>query len=467
MTCRTRFAPSPTGFLHIGGARTALYCYLEARRSGGAFVLRIEDTDRERSTQAAVDAILQAMDWLGLEYDEGPIYQTERLQRYQDVAERMVAEGTAYYAYESKDELEAMRNEALEKNEKPRYNGRYRDAGEPRRDDPNRVIRFRNPQDGTVAWDDRIKGRIEFSNTELDDLVIFRSDGYATYNFAVVVDDLDMNITDVIRGDDHVNNTPRQINIYKALGDFLPRFSHMPMILDPEGAKLSKRHGAANVMQYREDGYLPHALLNYLVRLGWSHGDQELFSKAEMFELFKIEDVNSKASRLDPAKLNWINQHYLKTDAPEDVAGHLLWYLERAGYDLSAGPAPADVVVALRDRVHTLTEMAEKAKVWYQPLTASDIDAAAEAKQFTAAVREPFTLFIAKLEGLAEWHLEGVHQAFTDTLAELGLGMGKLGPAIRVAITGTAVSPAIDQTVYLCGRAQALARLQAALAKLP
>jgi glutamyl-tRNA synthetase len=467
MTCRTRFAPSPTGFLHIGGARTALYCYLEARRSGGAFVLRIEDTDRERSTQAAVDAILQAMDWLGLEYDEGPIYQTDRLQRYQDVAERMVAEGSAYYAYESKDELEAMRNEALEKNEKPRYNGRYRDAGEPRRDDSNRVIRFRNPQDGTVAWDDRIKGRIEFSNTELDDLVIFRSDGYATYNFAVVVDDLDMNITDVIRGDDHVNNTPRQINIYKALGDFLPRFSHMPMILDPEGAKLSKRHGAANVMQYREDGYLPHALLNYLVRLGWSHGDQELFSKTEMFELFKIEDVNSKASRLDPAKLNWINQHYLKTDAPEDVAGHLLWYLERAGYDLSAGPAPADVVVALRDRVHTLTEMAEKAKVWYQPLTASDIDAAAEAKQFTAAVREPFTLFIAKLEGLAEWHLEGVHQAFTDTLAELGLGMGKLGPAIRVAITGTAVSPAIDQTVYLCGRAQALARLQAALAKLP
>jgi len=467
MTCRTRFAPSPTGFLHIGGARTALYCYLEARRSGGAFVLRIEDTDRERSTQAAVDAILQAMDWLGLEYDEGPIYQTDRLQRYQEVAERMVAEGSAYYAYESKDELEAMRNEALEKNEKPRYNGRYRDANAPRRDDPNRVIRFRNPQDGTVAWDDRIKGRIEFSNTELDDLVIFRSDGYATYNFAVVVDDLDMNITDVIRGDDHVNNTPRQINIYKALGDFLPRFSHMPMILDPEGAKLSKRHGAANVMQYREDGYLPHALLNYLVRLGWSHGDQELFSKTEMFELFKIEDVNSKASRLDPAKLNWINQHYLKTDAPEAVAGHLLWYLERAGYDLSAGPAPADVVVALRDRVHTLTEMAEKAKVWYQPLTASDIDAAAEAKQFTAAVREPFTLFIAKLEGLAEWHLEGVHQAFTDTLAELGLGMGKLGPAIRVAITGTAVSPAIDQTVYLCGRAQALARLQAALAKLP
>jgi glutamyl-tRNA synthetase len=329
------------------------------------------------------------------------------------------------------------------------------------------VIRFKNPLAGSVVFDDRVRGRIEISNEELDDLIIWRSDDHPTYNFAVVVDDIDMRITDVIRGDDHVNNTPRQINIYKALGDFLPRFAHMPMILDPEGAKLSKRHGAANVMQYREDGYLPHALLNYLVRLGWSHGDQELFSKAEMFELFRIEDVNSKASRLDPAKLNWINQHYLKTDAPEDVAKHLRWYLEKAGYDLAAGPAPADVVVALRDRVHTLKEMAEKAKVWYLPLSESDIDADAVAKQFTAAVREPFTLFITKLEALPEWRLEAVHQAFADTLAELGLGMGKLGPAVRVALTGTPVSPAIDHTVYLCGRAQALLRLRAALAKLP
>ncbi|MBP7371009.1 MAG: glutamate--tRNA ligase [Arenimonas sp.] len=466
MTCRTRFAPSPTGFLHIGGARTALYCYLEARQRGGQFVLRIEDTDRERSTQAAVDAILHAMQWLGLDYDEGPIYQTDRLQRYQEVAESLVASGHAYYAYESKDELEAMRNEALEKNEKPRYNGRYRDANEPLRDDPNRVIRFKNPLHGVVAWDDKIKGRIEFSNTELDDLVIFRSDGYATYNFAVVVDDLDMGITDVIRGDDHVNNTPRQINIYKALGDFLPDFSHMPMILDPEGAKLSKRHGAANVMQYRDDGYLPHALLNYLVRLGWSHGDQEIFSKREMLSLFKIEDVNSKASRLDPTKLNWINQHYLKTDAPESVASHLMWHLERAGYDLNRGPNPAEVVVALRDRVHTLKEMAEKAKVWYQPLQAEDFDQTAMAKQLTAAVRAPLELFIAKLSALAEWTLAGVHEAFAETLTELSLGMGKVGPAVRVAITGTAVSPAIDHTVYLCGQDQALARLCSALEKL-
>ncbi len=466
MTCRTRFAPSPTGFLHIGGARTALYCYLEARQRGGKFVLRIEDTDRERSTQAAVDAILHAMDWLGLEYDEGPIYQTDRLHRYKEVAEHLIAEGHAYYAYESKDELEAMRNEAMAKLEKPRYNGIYRDANAPFRDDPNRVIRFKNPLDGVVAWDDKIKGRIEFSNTELDDLVIYRSDGYATYNFAVVVDDLDMHISDVIRGDDHVNNTPRQINIYKALGDFLPYFSHMPMILDPEGAKLSKRHGAANVMQYREDGYLPHALLNYLVRLGWSHGDQEIFSKADMVALFKIEDVNSKASRLDPAKLNWINQHYLKTDAPQDVAVHLRWHLQQAGYNEAHGPNPADVVVALRDRVHTLKEMAEKAKVWYQPLNEADFDSAAVAKQLTEAVRAPFELFMGKLSALSEWTLAGVHQAFADTLMELNLGMGKVGPAVRVAITGTAVSPSIDHTVYLCGQAQALARLRAALEKL-
>jgi glutamyl-tRNA synthetase len=467
MTCRTRFAPSPTGFLHIGGARTALYCYLEARRRGGVFVLRIEDTDRERSTQEAVDAILHAMDWLGLEYDEGPIYQTERLGRYQEAAEQLVAEGKAYYAYETKDELEAMRNEALENNQKPRYNGFYRDANAPRREDPNRVIRFKNPVDGVVAWNDSIKGRIEFANSELDDLVIFRSDGYATYNFAVVVDDLDMGITDVIRGDDHVNNTPRQINIYKALGDFMPRFAHMPMILDPEGAKLSKRHGAANVMHYREDGYLPHALLNYLVRLGWSHGDQEIFSKAEMFSLFKIEDVNSKASRLDPAKLNWINQHYLKTDAPEAVAVHLLWHLENAGYDLAHGPAPADVVVALRDRVHTLKEMAEKARCWYQPLLPEHVDEIAAAKQLTVAVREPLTLFKSKLEALAAWTLSNVHNAFAETLADLNLPMGKLGPAVRIAITGNTASPSIDHTVYLCGREQALVRLNAAIGKLP
>ena len=320
---RTRFAPSPTGYLHIGGARTALYCWLEARRAGGQFILRIEDTDRERSTQAAIDAILEAMDWLGLSYDEGPIYQTQRLERYREVAEQMVAAGTAYYAYETRDELAAARDAALAAKEKPRYNGAYRDRNEPYRDDPNRVIRFKNPLGGTVVFEDKVKGRIEIANSELDDLVIFRADGYPTYNFAVVVDDLDMRITDVVRGDDHVNNTPRQINIYEALGAPVPHFAHLPMILDSEGAKLSKRTGAADVMQYRDEGYLPHALLNYLVRLGWSHGDQEIFSIEEMTRLFQLVDVNSSASRLDAAKLGWMNQQYLKSDDPAEVGKHL------------------------------------------------------------------------------------------------------------------------------------------------
>ncbi|MEE7560212.1 glutamate--tRNA ligase, partial [Xanthomonas sp. Kuri4-2] len=375
MICRTRFAPSPTGYLHIGGARTALYCWLEARHRSGEFVLRIEDTDRERSTQAAIDAILEAMEWLGLDYDEGPIYQTRRIARYQEVAERLLAEGKAYYAYETREELDAMREAAMARQEKPRYNGAAREQALPRRDDPNRVIRFKNPLDGSVVFDDLIKGRIEIANGELDDMVIFRPDGFPTYNFAVVVDDWDMGITEVIRGDDHINNTPRQINIYQALGAPVPKFAHMPMILDEQGAKLSKRTGAADVMQYRDAGYLPHALINYLARLGWSHGDQELFGRQELIELFEVGNVNSKAARLDMAKLGWVNQQYLKSDDPATIAPQLEYQLRRLGIDPAAGPAPADVVVALRERVQTLKEMAEKALVWYQPLT--DYDAAA------------------------------------------------------------------------------------------
>lgn len=464
MSCRTRFAPSPTGFLHIGGARTALYCWLESRHRGGAFILRVEDTDRERSTDEAVQGILDAMSWLGLGYDEGPIYQTQRLARYREVAEQLVVSGKAYYAYETKEELEAMREAAMAKNEKPRYNGHYRDLNAPHKDDPNRVIRFKNPVGGSVVWEDKIKGRIEFSNDELDDLVIFRSDGYPTYNFAVVVDDLDMEISDVIRGDDHVNNTPRQINIYEALGVKVPYFSHMPMILDPEGAKLSKRHGAANVMQYRDDGYLPHALLNYLVRLGWSHGDQEIFSIPEMIQLFKIEDVNSKASRLDPTKLNWINSHYLKTDAPEAVAKHLVWHMNQAGYDLTKGPGLSDVVIALRDRVNTLKEMAERAAVWYQPLM--HYDEAAVAKQFVPAAVLPLQTVREELANLSEWSPAAIHAAMQTTGEKLGVGLGKIGPALRVAITGSQQSPSIDHTVYLAGREEALKRIDAALAML-
>jgi glutamyl-tRNA synthetase len=464
MTCRTRFAPSPTGYLHIGGARTALYCWLEARRRGGQFILRIEDTDRERSTQAAIDAILQAMAWLGLDYDEGPIYQTHRLDRYREVAEQLVASGHAYYAYETREELDAMREAMAAANEKPRYNGAYRDRGEPYRDDPNRVIRFRNPLDGTVAWDDKVKGRIEIANAELDDLVIFRSDGYATYNFAVVVDDIDMGITDVVRGDDHVNNTPRQINIYRALGVPVPHFAHLPMILDPEGAKLSKRTGAADVMQYRDAGYLPHALLNYLVRLGWSHGDQEVFSIDEMKALFDLKDVNAKASRLDPAKLGWLNQQYLKNDDPAEVARHLEWHLQHAGYDLAKGPKPADVVLALRDRVQTLKDMAERAAVWYQPLT--QYDDAAVTKHLTAAAQAPLSDARERLGTLDVWSVEAVSAALHATGEALGLGMGKVAQPLRVAITGSQVSPDIAHTVYLAGQGEALRRIDAALARI-
>ncbi|EIM02042.1 glutamate--tRNA ligase [Rhodanobacter thiooxydans] len=462
MTVRTRFAPSPTGFLHIGGARTALYCWLEARRRGGQFILRIEDTDRERSTEEAVQAILDAMHWLDLDADEGPFYQTQRLTRYKQVADELVAAGKAYYAYESKDEIEAMREAAMKAGEKPRYNGHYRDRNEPFREDPNRVIRFRNPTEGSVVFDDKVKGRIEWANSELDDLVIFRSDGWPTYNFAVVVDDIDMGITEVIRGDDHVNNTPRQINIYHALGAPVPEFAHLPMILDKEGKKLSKRTNSVSVMEYRADGFLPHAILNYLVRLGWSHGDQEIFSREEMIALFDVADVNKAASRFDTEKLAWLNQHYLKTDEPQSIAAEFEWHLQRAGIDFSAGPAPVDVIVALRDRVHTLKEMAERAKIWYGPIVEWDDKAVAKhlKNDSAVAVLDAATALLAG----CEWKPEPIHQVIEQIAAKLELGMGKVAQPLRVAMTGTQVSPSIEHTIYLAGRAEALKRLAAAVA---
>jgi len=462
MTVRTRFAPSPTGFLHIGGARTALYCWLEARRRGGEFVLRIEDTDRERSTDEAVQAILDAMAWLGLSADEAPIYQTHRLERYKEVAERLLAEGKAYYAYESKEEIEAMREAAMKAGEKPRYNGYYRDRNEPLREDPNRVIRFKNPTEGSVVFEDKVKGRVEWSNSELDDLVIFRSDGWPTYNFAVVVDDIDMGITEVIRGDDHVNNTPRQINIYHALGAPVPEFAHLPMILDKEGKKLSKRTNSVSVMEYRADGFLPHAILNYLARLGWSHGDQEIFSREELVALFDIADVNKAASRFDVEKLSWLNQHYLKSDDPAALAPEFAWHLARAGIDTTGGPAPADVIVALRDRVHTLKEMAERAKVWYGPITAWDDKAVAKHLKNDSA---PAVLDAAKaLLADVAWQPQAIHGVIEQVAAKLELGMGKIAQPLRVAMTGTQVSPSIDHTIYLAGRTEALKRIDDALA---
>jgi len=463
MTVRTRFAPSPTGFLHIGGARTALYCWLEARRRGGEFLLRIEDTDRERSTDEAVQAILDAMAWLDLSADQAPVYQTHRLARYKEVAGRLLAEGKAYYAYESKDEIEAMREAAMAKGEKPRYNGYYRDRNEPYREDPNRVIRFRNPTEGSVVFEDKVKGRVEWANAELDDLVIFRSDGWPTYNFAVVVDDIDMGITEVIRGDDHVNNTPRQINIYQALGAPVPEFAHLPMILDKEGKKLSKRTNSVSVMEYRDLGYLPHAILNYLVRLGWSHGDQEIFSREEMIALFDISDVNKAASRFDTEKLGWLNQHYLKTDDPQALAAEFEWHLARAGVDISRGPAPADVIVALRDRVHTLKEMAERARIWYAPIAEWDDKAVAKhlKNDSAVAVLDQARVLLSDVE----WQPEPIHQVIEQIAAKLELGMGKIAQPLRVAMTGTQVSPSIDHTIYLAGRSEALKRIDDAIAR--
>ncbi|MGH8117887.1 MAG: glutamate--tRNA ligase [Rhodanobacteraceae bacterium] len=462
MTFRTRFAPSPTGFLHIGGARTALYCWLEARRRGGQFILRIEDTDRERSTDAAVQAILDGMHWLGLDPDEGPFYQTQRMDRYRAVAQALHDAGKAYWAYESKEELDAMRAALKARGDKPRYDGGARDANLPYRDDPNRVLRFRNPQAGSVVFDDRIKGRVAWANAELDDFVMLRSDGFPTYNFAVVVDDLDMGITEVIRGDDHVNNTPRQINLYQALGAPVPGFAHLPMILGPDGQKLSKRHGAVGVMQYREDGYLPHALLNYLARLGWSHGDQEIFSLEEMIDLFDIGDVNHSAARFDFAKLGWLNQHYLKQGDPRELGRELAWHLKRRGLDVAHGPDPANVVQALRERVQTLKAMAEQARVWYAPIAQWDDKAVKKYLGSDGAI-DVLRAARSRLVALGSWSAEAIHAAIVDLAAERGIAIGKVAQPLRVALTGTQASPPIDQTVWLAGQDRTLQRIDDAI----
>ncbi len=462
MTYRTRFAPSPTGLLHLGGARTALYCYLEARRRGGTFILRIEDTDRERSTQESVNAILDAMEWLGMDYDEGPFYQTDRIDRYRHVAHQLVQEGKAYQCWCSKERLEQLREQQMATGDKPRYDGKCRN-GAPAVEGVVPVIRFRNPDSGSVVFEDKVRGRIEISNDELDDLIIWRSDDFPTYNFAVVVDDIDMKISEVIRGDDHINNTPRQINIYRAMGHEPPAFAHLPMILGQDGARLSKRHGAVNVMNYRDDGFLPHALLNYLVRLGWSHGDQEVFSRDELLKLFDVGDVNKAPARFDGDKLLWLNQHYLKTEAPEKVAAHLVPHLEELHYAMAHGPNPAEIVVALRDRVKTLKEMAERARCWYEEFASYDAEAAN--KHLVAAAAPGLRAAHDALLAIAKdaWSPAAIDAALRQAAEATGQGLGKVAQPLRVAITGTQVSPSIDQTVYLTGQMRALARIEAAI----
>ena len=462
---RTRFAPSPTGYLHIGGARTALFSYLYARRHGGDFILRIEDTDLERSTPESVNAILEGMAWLNLEYDEGPFYQTRRFERYKEVIQQLLASGHAYYCYTTREELERLREEQLARGEKPRYDGRWRpEPGKVLPEPPagvQPVVRFKNPRDGEVVIEDMVRGRVVIRNEELDDLIIARSDGTPTYNLTVVVDDYDMGITHVIRGDDHLNNTPRQINIFRAMGAEPPSYAHLPMILGPDGAKLSKRHGAVSVMQYREEGYLPEALLNYLVRLGWSHGDQEIFSREEMIRLFDLAQVHPSAAAINPDKLLWINQHYLKTSDPAHVASHLSWHIGRLGLDPAAGPALEEVVVALRERSHTLVEMAQQAACYFREAISYDEKAAAlhlglEADPLLRAALEA-------LEAVQDWRAPLLDTAIKDLVKAQGIKFPKLAQPLRVALTGSTASPSIDVTLALVGRERSLVRLQKAI----
>ncbi len=434
MKIKTRFAPSPTGYLHVGGARTALYSWLFARNQGGEFVLRIEDTDLERSTPEAIEAIMDGMNWLSLEWDEGPYFQTKRFDRYNAVIDEMLAAGTAYKCYCSKERLEALREQQMAKGEKPRYDGRCRHSHEHHADDEPCVVRFANPQDGSVVFDDQIRGPIEFSNLELDDLIIRRTDGSPTYNFCVVVDDWDMEITHVIRGEDHINNTPRQINILKALGAPVPLYAHVSMINGDDGKKLSKRHGAVSVMQYRDDGYLPEALLNYLVRLGWSHGDQEIFSREEMIKFFTLDAVSKSASAFNTDKLLWLNHHYINTLAPEYVATHLQWHIEQENIDTRNGPQLAELVKLLGERCKTLKEMAQTCRYFYEDFSEFDADAAK--KHLRPVARQPLEVVRDKLAALTDWTAENVHHAIQATADELEVGMGKVGMPLRVAVTG-------------------------------
>ncbi len=461
MSTRTRFAPSPTGYLHVGGARTALFSWLHARKHGGRFILRIEDTDIERSTIESVNAILEGMTWLGLEYDEGPIYQTERFDRYKEVIQQLLNSGDAYRCYCTKEELEQMRAEQMGRKEKPRYNGRCRLGAEPR-EGVEPVIRFRNPVEGAVIVDDMVRGKIVFNNSELDDLIIARSDGTPTYNLTVVVDDLDMGVTHVIRGDDHINNTPRQINILKALGAEPPHYAHVPMILGDDGKRLSKRHGAVSVMQYREDGFLPEALLNYLVRLGWSHGDRELFSLDEMIALFDIKDVNKAASTFNSEKLLWLNHQYIMNSEPEHVAHHLSYQMGKLDIDPVDGPDLVEVVKVQRERTKTLVEMAQNSVFFYRDFDSYDEKAAR--KNLKPAAVEPLTDMLNNFKALPEWSSKAIHKVVVEAAELRELKLGKVAQPLRVAVAGGPVSPPIDITLELLGRERTVQRIERAIA---
>ena len=461
MVVRTRFAPSPTGYLHIGGVRKALFSWLYARHHQGSFILRIEDTDRVRSTDESVQVILDGLQWLGLEYDEGPFYQTQRYDRYKEIIQKLLDEDKAYHCYCSKEALDVMREEAMARGDKPKYDGRCRHGDHPHKNDKSPVVRFKNPLDGEVVIEDRIQGTVVYKNEELDDLIIARSDGTPTYNLTVVVDDMDMQITDVIRGDDHLNITPRQINIFHALDAKATNYAHMPLILGEDGSRLSKRHGAANILQYKEDGYLPEALLNYLARLGWSYGDQEIFSMSEMIEYFDIEDVNKSAASVNPEKLLWLNQHYIKTGDNAELADKLSNYFAMLDIDTQNGPDILELVEVQKDRSKTLVEMAEQSRFFYVDFEAHDADAAK--KHLRPVVLEPLEKIREKLVALDEWQDENLHQIIVETAAEFDIKMGKIAQPLRVAISGGSVSPSIDVTLRLIGKKRVIARLDLAL----
>jgi len=457
---RTRFAPSPTGYLHVGGARTALFAWLHARRHGGEFILRIEDTDRKRSTPESVDAILEGMAWLGLDYDEGPIFQSDRFDRYHQVIERLLDEGKAYRCYCNRERLDRVRAEQMARKIKPRYDGHCRERTDPLPKGTPYVVRFRNPPTGEVTVNDIIRGTVTFRNDELDDLIIARADGSPTYHLTVVVDDIDMEITHVIRGDDHLNNTPRQINILSALGAPLPRYAHVPMIMGSDGQRLSKRHGAVSVTQYRSEGYLPEALLNYLVRLGWSYGDQEIFSLDEMVELFDISDVNRAAASFDTEKLSWLNQHYTKYIDPTHIARYLSWHMGRIGIDPTEGPDLVEVVMVQRERAKTLGEMAANSYYFYKDPAEYDTGAK---KHLSKKISGTLQKLHDRLTKLEDWSTTKIHQAMEDVTEQEQIKFGKLAQPLRVAVTGRTFSPPIDITLELVGRTRTLQRITKAI----
>ena len=456
MTVRTRFAPSPTGFLHIGGLRTALFCWLYARRHAGHFILRIEDTDLERSTPEAIQQILDGLEWAGLDHDEGPFFQTKRFDRYKDVIDELLAVGKAYRCYCSKEELEQMRAQQSARGEKPRYDGRWRERTD---SVPGvaPVVRFKNPLTGEVVVDDVVHGPVVFQNSELDDLIIARSDGTPTYNFCVVVDDMDMQITHVIRGDDHLNNTPRQLNMLLALGARPPVYAHLPMILGADGAKLSKRHGAVSVLQYRDEGFLPEAVLNYLVRLGWSHGDQEFFSIEEMIRLFDIADVNKSASAFNVDKLTWLNQQHMMRAPATRVVPVLRWHLEREGIQASNEAQLEQIVLSQRERAKTVHEMALNSVFFFRAPTAYDEKAVR--KHVTADVLLLLAEASNELDRLADWSAPAIHEVISGLAAAKGISLGKLAQPIRLAVCGGTVSPPIDATLAILGKMESLTRL--------